>query len=141
MLGFLRGHPYIFALALALLTATLTWAYARTLTTDAEEADVVLNTGPNALDDKVADYEALMQTAIRRKLPMICANPDIEVVMDGRLTVCAGGLARRYAELGGDIHYHGKPHKEIYERCFELLPGVDLSRVAMLGDEIGRAHV
>lgn len=105
-----------------------------TLTTDAEAADLVLNTGPNGLDDKVADYEALMQTAIRRKLPMICANPDIEVVMDGRLTVCAGGIARRYAELGGDIHYHGKPYKEIYERCFELLPGVERSRVAMLGD-------
>ena len=79
-----------------------------TLTTDVEKADLVLNTGPNALDDKVADYEAMMQTAIRRGLPMICANPDLEVVMEGRLTVCAGGLAKRYAELGGDIRYHGK---------------------------------
>ena len=43
MLGFLRGHPYIFALALALLTATLTWAYARTLTTDAEEQRKTFN--------------------------------------------------------------------------------------------------
>lgn len=105
-----------------------------TLTTDVEEADLVLNTGPNALDDKVADYEAMMQAAARRKLPMICANPDIEVVMDGRLTVCAGGLARRYAELGGDIRYHGKPHAEIYERCFELLDGIDRRRIAALGD-------
>ena len=105
-----------------------------TLTTDVEEADLVLNTGPNGLDDKVADYEAMMQAAIRRKLPMICANPDIEVVMDGRLTVCAGGIARRYAELGGDIRYHGKPHAEIYERCFELLGGIDRKRIAALGD-------
>lgn len=105
-----------------------------TLTTNVEEADLVLNTGPNGLDDKVADYEAMMQAAIRRKLPMICANPDIEVVMDGRLTVCAGGLARRYAELGGDIRYHGKPHAEIYERCFELLGGIDRTRIAALGD-------
>ncbi len=105
-----------------------------TLTTNVEEADLVLNTGPNGLDDKVADYEAMMQAAIRRKLPMICANPDIEVVMDGRLTVCAGGLAKRYAELGGDIRYHGKPHAEIYERCFELLGGIDRKRIAALGD-------
>jgi len=105
-----------------------------TLTTDVEAADLVLNTGPNGLDDKVAHYEEMMQAAIRRKLPMICANPDLEVVMDGRLTVCAGGLARRYAELGGDIRYHGKPHKEIYERCFELIQGVDRKRVAMCGD-------
>jgi HAD superfamily hydrolase (TIGR01459 family) len=105
-----------------------------TLTTDVEEADLVLNTGPNTLDDKVEHYEEMMQAAIRRKLPMICANPDIEVVMDGRLTVCAGGLAKRYAELGGDIRFHGKPHKEIYERCFELIQGVDRKRVAMCGD-------
>jgi HAD superfamily hydrolase (TIGR01459 family) len=105
-----------------------------TLTTDVEQADLILNTGPNALDDKVADYEAMMQAGIRRKLPMICANPDLEVVMEGRLTVCAGGLAKRYIELGGDVRYHGKPHKEIYERCFELLDGIDRSRIAMAGD-------
>jgi len=105
-----------------------------TLTADVAAADLVLNTGPNALDDKVAHYEEMMQAAIRRRLPMICANPDIEVVMDGRLTVCAGGIAKRYAELGGDIRYHGKPHKEIYERCFELLDGIDRKRVAMCGD-------
>jgi HAD superfamily hydrolase (TIGR01459 family) len=102
--------------------------------TDTAAADLILNTGPNGLDDKVADYEELLQVASRRGLPMICANPDLEVVMDGRLTVCAGGLAKRYAELGGDIRYHGKPHAEIYERCFELLGAVDRSRVAMLGD-------
>lgn len=37
MLGFLRGHPYLFALALALLTAGLVWAYTRTLTSDPEQ--------------------------------------------------------------------------------------------------------
>ena len=105
-----------------------------TLTTDVEEAELILNTGPNGLDDKVEHYEEMMQAAIRRNLPMICANPDLEVVMDGRLTVCAGGLAKRYAELGGDVRYHGKPHKEIYERCFDLLKGVERSRVAMCGD-------
>jgi HAD superfamily hydrolase (TIGR01459 family) len=106
-----------------------------TVITDVATADLVLNTGPNGLDDKIADYEDLMQVASRRGLPMICANPDLEVVMDGRLTVCAGGLAKRYAELGGDIRYHGKPHAEIYERCFELLgPGIDRRRIAMLGD-------
>ena len=99
-----------------------------------EDADLILNTGPNGLDDKVSDYEAAMQSGIRRNLPMICANPDIEVVMDGRLTVCAGGIARRYAELGGDIRYHGKPHAEIYERCFDLLDGIPRKRIAGIGD-------
>ena len=37
MLGFLKGHPYLVAMAIALLTAALSWAYARTLTKDPEE--------------------------------------------------------------------------------------------------------
>jgi HAD superfamily hydrolase (TIGR01459 family) len=101
---------------------------------DIEAADFVLNTGPDGLDDKVELYEPVLQSAIRRKLPMICANPDLEVVMDGRLTLCAGGIAQRYIALGGDVRYHGKPHSEIYERCFELLSGIPHARIAALGD-------
>lgn len=43
MLGFLKGHPYLVAMAIALLTATLSWAYARTLSQDPEETRKVFN--------------------------------------------------------------------------------------------------
>jgi hypothetical protein len=39
MLGFLRAHPYAFALAIALVTALLVWAYARTLDRDKDSKD------------------------------------------------------------------------------------------------------
>jgi len=37
MFGFLRNHPYIFALSIALVTATLMWLYTKTLETDTEK--------------------------------------------------------------------------------------------------------
>lgn len=39
MLGFLRDHPYVFSLAVVLLTATLVWLYARTLEKDSEKVN------------------------------------------------------------------------------------------------------
>lgn len=34
MLGFLRSSPYVLAILIAVLTAGLSWAYAKTLSTD-----------------------------------------------------------------------------------------------------------
>lgn len=36
MLGFLRNHPYMFALSIAVLTAALMWLYTRTIEKDPE---------------------------------------------------------------------------------------------------------
>lgn len=36
MLDFLRNHPYVFSLSIALLTAVLMWLYTRTLEKDSE---------------------------------------------------------------------------------------------------------
>jgi HAD superfamily hydrolase (TIGR01459 family) len=107
-------------------------AYA--LVESVDEADFVLNTGPDRQSGTVEEYESLMDSAVRRRLPMICANPDLEVVMDGELTVCAGGLAKRYEELGGSVRYHGKPHASIYLQCLELLGIDDPRRVLGVGD-------
>ncbi len=41
--------------------------------------------------------------AARRGLPMVCANPDLEVIRGGERVICAGALALRYAALGGDV--------------------------------------
>lgn len=43
MLGFLRNYPYVFALVVALLTATLMWAYTRTIETDADKIQKTFN--------------------------------------------------------------------------------------------------
>ena len=48
----------------------------------------------------------------------------------------AGALAQRYALLGGDVRYHGKPHASVYDATFALLGGVARSRILAVGDGI-----
>ena len=46
------------------------------------------------------------------------ANPDIVANWGGTLKYCAGALAVRYKELGGEVIYSGKPERAIYEVAF-----------------------
>lgn len=43
MMGFLRNHPYIFALTIALVTATLMWLYTKTIEKDTEKVQKTFN--------------------------------------------------------------------------------------------------
>ena len=74
------------------------------------EADFVLNTGPDdhRNPSDVAEFEDVLQDCARAGLRMICGNPDLEVIRGGVRVLCAGGLAVRYAELGGDVRALGK---------------------------------
>ena len=103
---------------------------------DLDAADFVLNTGSLGEDDTVADYEALLAEARRNGLPMICANPDLEVMRGAHREICAGAIAARYEALGGEVRYHGKPHASIYDACFPLLDGVAHGRIAAVGDTL-----
>lgn len=99
-------------------------------------ADFILNTGADGPEDTVARYEDTLAVARARGLPMVCANPDLEVIRGGARELCAGALAARYEALGGDVRYHGKPHPAIYEICFALLGHPERARVAAIGDAL-----
>lgn len=101
-----------------------------------EEADFVLNTGIDGYDETLVDYAPLLQRCRALGLPMLCANPDLVVVIDDRLVLCAGELARHYGDLGGDVRYHGKPHAPVYRRCFDLLGGLAPDRILAVGDSL-----
>ena len=98
------------------------------------DADLILNTGPWEDGETVADYEDRLAEGAARDLPMVCANPDLEVIRGGRRLVCAGALAVRYEELGGAVRWFGKPKAEIYDYCFRTLAGIERSRIAAVGD-------
>jgi HAD superfamily hydrolase (TIGR01459 family) len=100
-----------------------------------DEAEFILNTGAD-YGDTVDKYETLLQRALERRLPMICANPDLEVIMHGRREICAGALAARYEALGGAVRYHGKPHPSVYGACFEILGGLPRARICAVGDSL-----
>lgn len=100
-----------------------------------DDADFLLVTGA-ASGETVGDYEARLAAAARAGIPLICANPDLEVIHAGRREICAGALAARYEELGGTVRYHGKPHASVYLTCFDLLGLHDRRRILAIGDSL-----
>jgi HAD superfamily hydrolase (TIGR01459 family) len=100
------------------------------------DATFILNTGPWEDDETVADYEPLLTKAAARKLPMVCANPDLEVIRAGKRIICAGALAKHYEHLGAPVAYHGKPYPEAYREAMALMGIADLRRVVAIGDSL-----
>ncbi|MDG6095204.1 TIGR01459 family HAD-type hydrolase [Acetobacter sp. AN02] len=107
------------------------------LTDRPEEARFIMNTGPDDRRGKndPAPYTALLEQAAALKLPMICANPDMEVVKGGVRLICAGLLASIYEQKGGEVHQIGKPYPEVYAPVFEKL-GLAPSDCLAIGDAL-----
>ena len=103
---------------------------------DPTQADFILTTGVLDHEDTTARYDALLRTALARRLPMVCANPDLEVIRGGKREFCAGAIARAYEDLGGEVRYHGKPHTGVYEDCFGLIDSLARDRIAAIGDSL-----
>lgn len=103
---------------------------------DPERADFILNTGPGDDESDLSVLDPLLEIGIGRGLPMICANPDLVVMRGNAPELCAGAVAARYADMGGVVHYHGKPHPAIYESCFARLGEPDRDRVLAVGDSL-----
>ena len=99
-----------------------------------ENADFVLVTGPQDLMSTAEPYDDMLAVARERDLPMVCANPDLEVIRGGVRQICAGAIAARYEAQGGDVRWHGKPDASVYEPCFEMLGITDKSRILGIGD-------
>jgi HAD superfamily hydrolase (TIGR01459 family) len=101
------------------------------------DANFVLNTGPddhrNPTD--MNEFETVLRECADHGLPMICANPDLQVIRGGVRVLCAGALAMRYQEMGGDVRSLGKPDATIYQPVLERL-GVPVDRVLAVGDAL-----
>ena len=96
---------------------------------DEGSSDAVLCIGMrNPREDHPESYRDELERLAGRELPMICANPDIQVRVGDRLWWCAGALAQIYEELGGEVIYPGKPHEAIYSAAF--------ARANSMGEEI-----
>jgi HAD superfamily hydrolase (TIGR01459 family) len=103
---------------------------------DVAAADFILNTGPARWEDTLDDYAPLLAAARARLLPMVCANPDLVVIHDGRPALCAGALAEQYQRLGGRVRWHGKPYPSVYDSCLGLLGVADKRRILAIGDSL-----
>jgi HAD superfamily hydrolase (TIGR01459 family) len=84
---------------------------------NADDADAIVCSGLyDDAKETPADYAGLLAGLARRRIPMICANPDILVERGEEIVYCAGALAADYEKLGGPVTYAGKPHAPIYDR-------------------------
>lgn len=107
-----------------------------------EEADGIVCTGLyNDEHETPDDYTDILSSCLKRRLPMICANPDIEVERGGRMIYCAGAIARVYEAAGGEVAYAGKPYLPIYDLTLRTLEGLrpgssDKDRLLAIGDGV-----
>jgi HAD superfamily hydrolase (TIGR01459 family) len=110
--------------------------------TDASHARLVVCSG--LFDDEhetPEDYVPMLGVLAARKVPMICANPDLTVERGQRLVFCAGALAEVYERLGGPVTYTGKPHLPVYGVVIEEIRklkgyAVPKGRMLAIGDGI-----
>ncbi|MBL8629577.1 MAG: TIGR01459 family HAD-type hydrolase [Rhodospirillaceae bacterium] len=103
---------------------------------DVSAADFIVNTGPSELVQKVSDFQGVLDAAVARKLPMVCANPDMVVLRAGVEIVCAGAIAARYEQMGGAVAYRGKPDPAIYREAAATLGVTNLRNVVVIGDAL-----
>lgn len=102
-----------------------------------DDASFVLNTGPDDAGGPtdLADWEATLAACRTAGLPMVCANPDLEVIRGGTRVICAGALAQRYEAMGGTCLWLGKPDAGIYPAALALLD-LPRNRVLAVGDAL-----
>jgi len=102
-----------------------------------DTAGFMLNTGPDDHADPQdeAAFDTVLQDSAARGLPMICANPDLAIVRDGKRLICAGTLAARYVAMGGTVRSLGKPDPAIYAPVMAMLD-VPAPRVLAVGDAL-----
>ena len=100
-----------------------------------DEADFVLLTG---MDDArpMADYDRMIDSGVRRGIPLVCVNPDLARITPGGLKPGAGAIAARYTARGDVVHYVGKPHRAIYAHCLALAAEQGDSRTIAVGDSL-----
>lgn len=103
-----------------------------------KEADFVIVTGFDRDDSVLKDVLPDVEMSLVYRLPLICANPDIEVVrQNGTRALCAGVIAYHYKKLGGEVLFFGKPYPDVYQKCRDYLSTLSHSgRIVAIGDNL-----
>lgn len=107
-----------------------------------EDAEAIVCTGlVDELNHTVETYRPLVEDGVARKLPFICANPDLIVDVGDKRYLCAGSLAAEYERRGGTVFWAGKPHPSAYRAALERVRELrgtepDRARILAIGDAV-----
>lgn len=102
-----------------------------------KDADFMVVTGFDNDDSTMAEKQPYLDEAIKLNLPLICANPDLVVVrITGQRALCAGVIAKKYIDMGGQVIQFGKPYSQVYEYAMQLAGSTPKARIAAIGDSL-----
>jgi HAD superfamily hydrolase (TIGR01459 family) len=107
-----------------------------------EDAPIAVVTGlVDDANESPDDYADQLAGLKRRGLALICANPDLVVMVGATQLWCAGAIADRYEEMGGEVLWAGKPYPAVYDAALRLAGDilgrdVDRSRAVAIGDAV-----
>ncbi len=80
-----------------------------------EECDEVVCTGLFFSENEtIEQYNEDLFFLKNKNKKLICANPDEVVVRGTKIEYCAGAIANKYKQMGGEVVYFGKPYSDIY---------------------------
>ena len=111
--------------------------------------DVIVAYGPDTIDmagreltdfrttGDLGPYRALLEDAVARNVPMLCANPDQKTIdVDGKTPLyMPGTMADAYRAMGGEVMLYGKPGVAHFSAALRAA-GVDAGRALMVGDSL-----
>lgn len=104
---------------------------------DIDGADFILLTGSDAPEKSLENYyDAILRKASRKRLRLICANPEMTVTIKGVNMLGSGEIARRYEEFGGVVTHIGKPFPSIFQYAVSLFDNILPSQIVMVGDSL-----
>ncbi len=103
---------------------------------DAKAATCAVATGFDDFGQGLESKQAQLDACLEAGLPLVCANPDREVVKrDGRRMACAGLMGEYYVDRGGQVQWFGKPYAAVYSQALGLLD-VPKAKILAIGDSL-----
>lgn len=108
------------------------------LTKDINQADCVLLSVFLEEEEMKEKYNDLIELIVKKNIPVYCTNPDKKALFGNSTRICAGYFADIISQKGGNIHFWGKPNKDIFCYAQEIYPDFvsQKSKCIMIGDTI-----
>lgn len=104
-----------------------------------ENATFLFISGWDDLTQDIAAYEDVLREAVRRRIKVLCVNPDGRAMQTINFSTGPAMIAKRLQELGGVVQMIGKPYKPIYHHAIKILHNNDIypGQTVMVGDSMG----
>ena len=104
---------------------------------DEARADAILFSGMyDDMSETPDDYADMLARFLAAGLPLLCPNPDRTVQFGDKVIYCAGAVAEKYENMGGEVIWVGKPYPMVYQRARAMLAemtGLDAPRLLAIG--------